>query len=108
MLKNIIPKFNDLFHRMAARTDIHAVFYLQDGSEIKFKVEKSYKVSLIMHAYCEKKKIGSMGLRFILHGQRIQGNDTIEKVHTYIHTYTAGRTSMHTAFLAFAVVLLFM
>lgn len=52
----------------------------QDGGEVFFKVRKNTPFIKISKAYCDKKGISSASVRFLFDGQRLNPDDTPEKL----------------------------
>ena len=48
----------------------------QDGEEVHFKVKKTTPFKKIMDAYCTKRGLARMYIRFFIDGERIEESDT--------------------------------
>jgi small ubiquitin-related modifier len=49
---------------------------LQTGEETFFKIKKSTKMSKVFETYAQRKGVQSSSLRFLLDGERINGDNT--------------------------------
>lgn len=49
---------------------------LQTGEETFFKIKKSTKMSKVFETYAQRKGVQSSSLRFLLDGERIDGDNT--------------------------------
>ncbi|GMI58213.1 hypothetical protein ScalyP_jg6237 [Parmales sp. scaly parma] len=48
----------------------------QTGEETFFKIKKSTKMSKVMETYAKRKGVDIASLRFLVDGERVQGEDT--------------------------------
>lgn len=71
-------------HAIVARIAVHDVLlhntlsfsFLQTGEETFFKIKKSTKMSKVFETYAQRKGVQSSSLRFLLDGERIDGDNT--------------------------------
>ena len=54
----------------------------QDGEEVHFKVKKTTPFKKIMDAYCSKRGLARMYIRFFIDGERIEESDTPKMMRT--------------------------
>lgn len=52
----------------------------QDGGEVYFKVRRNTPFIKISKAYCERKGVSPQSIRFLFDGQRVNDDDTAEKL----------------------------
>ena len=59
---------------------MHILNTHQDNTEIYFKIKPSTQLRKVMDAYCERTGKAPGSVRFMLDGQRINGNSTAEQL----------------------------
>lgn len=71
-------------HAIVARIAVHVlllyqytlILFFQTGEETFFKIKKSTKMSKVFETYAQRKGVQSSSLRFLLDGERIDGDNT--------------------------------